>query len=41
MQMMWVNLGIEKLELILGLSCTSEEHRCAELIGQLTGHFPY
>lgn len=39
--MMWVNLGIKKLELILGSSCTSEEHRCAELIGQLTGHFPY
>lgn len=39
--MMWLNLGIEKLELILDPSCTSEEHRCAELIGQLTGHFPY
>lgn len=40
-QMMWANLGIKKLELILGHSCTSKERRCAELIGQLTGHFPY
>lgn len=32
-QMMWVNLGMEELELILDPSCTSEEHRCAELIG--------
>jgi len=42
MQMMCVNLGMkEKPELILGLSCTSEEHRCAEIIGQLPSHFPY
>lgn len=41
LQMMWVNLGVKKLELILGPSCTSEEHICVELIGQLTGHFHY
>lgn len=28
-------------ELILGPSCTSAQHRCADFIGQLTGHFPY
>lgn len=39
--MMFVNLGVEKLELILGLSCASEEHRCAGLMGQLPGHFLY